>query len=236
MSIPEEITSEVQKLAPSAVIELFELDATALGLAELVRFHAGTNGLGNNVVWQGQTYTRYPVEITGFEISGQGQLPRPKMQVSNYLSSITSLLQQYEDLIGAKVTRKRTLAKYLDVVNFTGGVNVDADPAAEFPDDIFYIDRKSSENRILVEFELASSLDLAGVRLPRRQIIQNICVWQYRGAECGYIDTRYFDANDVETTEPSDKCGKRLSSCKARFGSGGDLPFGGFPGAGLIKT
>lgn len=231
----ELIAREIQKLAPSAVVELFVVDATNVG-ADLFRFHAGTNGIGGNVVWQGETYIRFPVEVTGFEISGQGQLPRPKLRLSNVLGAITTVLLAHDDLIGAKITRKRTLAKYLDDVNFPGGLNVDADPTAEFPDDVYYIDRKLSESRDLVEFELCSTLDLAGVMLPRRQVIQNLCTWIYRGPECGYTDTRYFTANDVATDDSSkDRCGKRLTSCKCRFGSGGDLPFGGFPGAGLIK-
>jgi len=64
--------------------------------------------------------------------------------------------------------------------------NPTADPAAEFPVDIFYIDRKASETKDAVEFELSSSFDVAGVQLPRRQIIQNVCTWRYRGAECGW--------------------------------------------------
>ena len=49
-------------------------------------------------------------------------------------------------------------------------------------------------------------------------------------------------SNYVNTTEPrvqtgqinpaDDVCGKRLSSCKARFGATNSLPFGGFPGLG----
>lgn len=234
MSAPESITSELQKLEPSAVIELFVLDCTAIG-GEIIRFHAGTNELRQNIVWQGQTYTRYPVQVTGFEISGQGQLPRPKMRVSNVLSAITALLLEFDDLAGASVFRKRTLKKYLDAVNFADG-NPSADPDAAYPDDHYYIDRKTAENRDVVEFELASVLDLAGVVLPRRQIVSNLCTWRYRGGECGYTDTRYFRSDDSETTEVTeDKCGKRLSSCRARFGSGSDLPFGGFPGAGLRR-
>lgn len=235
MSTPQTITSEVQKLAPSAIIELFELDATSVG-AGVLRFHAGTNSLRQPVVWQGLEYTPYPVEATGFDMNGQGSIPRPKLRVSNQLSAITVLLLQHEDLIGAKFTRKRTLAKYLDAVNFPGGMNATADDEASFPDDIYFVDRKVAETRDVVEFELASSLDLQGVQLPRRQIIQNICVWVYRGGECGYTDTRYFKADDTSTTVAGeDKCGKRLSSCKARFGAQNSLPFGGFPGAGLIK-
>jgi phage-related protein len=75
-------------------------------------------------------------------------------------------------------------------------VNPDADDTANFADDIYYIDRKSHEDRDMVEFELASSVDLAGVQLPRRQVIQNICTWQYRGAECGFTGAPVFDAND----------------------------------------
>jgi lambda family phage minor tail protein L len=235
VSAPETITSEIQKLDPSAVIELFEVDATSLGASDVFRFHSGTNGLGTDIVWKGETYIRYPIEITGFELSAQGQLPRPKLAASNALSAITAVLLQYEDLIGAKVTRKRTHARFLDAVNFDGGVNADADPDAAYPDDIYYIDRKAAENRDSVQFELASSIDLAGVQIPRRQVVQNLCPWRYRGAECGYDDDQYFTENDEETSDVSaDRCGKRLTSCKLRFGSGADLPFGGFPGAGLI--
>lgn len=235
MSTPLEITSEIQKLEPSAIIELFELDASIVG-GGILRFHSGTNQLSQNVIWQGNVYSRYPIQATGFEISGQGQLPRPKIRVSNYLSAITAYLLQYQDLIGSKITRKRTLKKYLDAGNFVGGVNPTADPDAHFADDIFFIDRKSVENREFVEFELASSMDLTGIALPRRQIIQNLCSWRYRSSECGYTGDSYFKADDTPTTDPDqDKCGKRVSSCKARFGATGDLNFGGFPGAGLFR-
>lgn len=259
MTTPLEITSEIQKLAVSAVIELFELDATAIG-DSVYRFHAGTNGLSNDVVFGGLTYTRFPIEAEGFEISGNGQLPRPKLRVANVSGAISFLVLTFGDLIGAKLTRRRTLAKYLDAVNFpypndsaeslvldfiSGSYandtldlvrNPDADPDAQFPEDIFFIDRKSVENRNLVEFELSASFDVAGVQLPRRQIIQNVCPWVYRGGECGYTGTSYFDTNDQPVGALGlDRCGKRLNSCEIRFGTNAPLPFGGFPSAGLIK-
>jgi lambda family phage minor tail protein L len=236
MTTPASIHEEINKLAPSAVIELFEIDGSSVGLEDLLRFHAGTNGLRQNVTWKGEVYNRFPLEVTGFEISGQGQIPRPKLRVSNQLSIITTYLLAYGDLIGAKITRKRTHKRFLDAVNFPGGVNPDADPTAEFNDDIFYIDRKASETRDFVEFELASSMDLAGVGIPRRQIIQNLCPWKYRGAECGYTGDDFFKTDDTPTDDSSlDVCGKRLTSCKARFGTVAELPFGGFPGAGLFR-
>lgn len=83
-------------------------------------------------------------------------------------------------------------------------------------------------------FELASSLDMVAVRLPRRQYIQNCCTWLYRGADCGYSGGPVADAGGNPTTNPTlDACGKQLSDCKLRFGANAVLPFGGFPGCGL---
>jgi lambda family phage minor tail protein L len=235
MTYPLKISSELQKLAPNAIIELYELDASPFG-GSVYYFHAGTNALTQIVTWQGQEYQPYPVKITGFEISTGGQIPRPKMAVSNISGIITALVLAYDDLLGAKVTRKRTMQKYLDAVNFSGGVNPNADPTAEFPDDIYYVERKTSENKSAVEFELSASFDVQGVKLPRRQIIQNICPWKYRGAECGYAGTNYFDSNDQPVGSLGlDVCGKRISSCELRFGANAELPFGGFPAASLIK-
>ena len=229
------IRSEIQKLAPSAVIELFVLDLSLFSQGS-VYFHAGTNSLQQRLTWQGKTYEAFPIQVEGFEFNGNGQIPRPKLKVANVTGAITAMVLIYQDLVGAKITRKRTLAKYLDAVNFPGGVNPTADPTAEFADDIYYIDRKSRETRDVIEFELAASFDLEGVNLPRRQIVQNVCPWRYRSSECGYTGTSYFDANDQSVASSTqDICGKRLSSCQARFGQNAELPFGGFPAAGLFR-
>ena len=48
------------------------------------------------------------------------------------------------------------------------------DPTAEFKRQIFTVDRKSTETREVVEFELAAPTDLAGVRIPKRQCTRSI--------------------------------------------------------------
>ena len=217
------------------LVELFEIDATIVG-GSLLRFHNGVNQLGADVVWQGNTYSRYPVEARGFEFNGRGQMPRPTLRVANATGLMGALVRTYQDLVGCKFTRRRTMLKYLDAVNFTGGVNPTADPSAALPDDVYFIDRKASENKVMLEFELAAAFDVAGVQLPRRFIVQNVCQWTYRGGECGYTGTNYFDAKDASVSSLSlDSCGKRLTSCKARFGQYSELPFGGFPAVGLLK-
>lgn len=228
------IYADIQSLEVGQIVELFELDATSIG-GSITRFHNGVNPLGGDVVWQGNTYYRFPIEASGFEYRGQGQLPRPTVRVANVTGIIGALVRTYDDLVGAKFTRKRTLVKYLDAVNFSGG-NPNADPTAAFADDIYFVDRKSNENKVIVEFELAAAFDVSGVMLPRRSIVQNVCPWKYKGGECSYSGTNYFDKNDNPVTSSADDvCGKRLSSCKARFGQYAELDFGGFPSAGLTR-
>lgn len=229
------IESDVQKLSPGQLVDLFELDATAAG-GTILRWHNGVNGLSNDVVWQGNTYARFPVEASGFERSGKGAMPRPRLKVANVSGLIGALARELSDLVGAKITRRRTFSRYLDAVNFAGGVNAQADPNVGFPDEIWFVDRKANENGVFVEFELAAAFDVAGVQLPRRQCIQNVCPWGYRSAECGYAGGPVADRNDTPTADASlDQCGKRLASCKLRFGQYAELPFGGFPGVGLIR-
>lgn len=233
-------TLDLQQLSAGSLIELFVLDTTALtdstGESELFRFHAGTNGLRTPVVWQGETYQPFPINATGFEVTGRGVLPRPRLLVANVTSLIGAICRELQDLIGARVVRKRTFVKYLDAVNFPGGVNPTADPTIYLPDVVWFVHRKVSEQKIAVEFELAAPFDVQGVMLPRRQVIQNMCPWLYRGAECGYAGGPVADVNDSPTSDLAvDRCGKRLASCQLRFPSPVELPYGGFPGAGRVR-
>ena len=229
---------ELAKINPSAIIELFELrlDSALHGSSDIYRWHAGTNAdVTGNIVFGGQTYERIPVKADGFEYTNTGTLPRPTLTVSNLGSEITAILlvvnatTKGNDLGGAEVRRIRTLKKYLD------GESA-ADPNVQFPQERWFIDRKASETRDAVSFELASKFDLAGQSIPKRQLIANVCQWKYRSSECSYAGTNYFDVNgNSVTTEAEDVCGKRVASCKLRFGENNELPFGSFPGAGLVK-
>ena len=191
--------SELEKPNLSNIVELFELElVTAIhGANTVYRFHNGVSEFdGANIVFNGNSYTRMPIEANGFDYSGK-TLPRPKLRISNILGTITSLLLTLpQGLEGAKITRLRTLERYLDDNNFKpdylllesgdyfllesgdyiyqeGIVNPhgDADSSMLFPTEVFYIDRKSSENRVAVEFELAASFDLEGVGIPKRQVL-----------------------------------------------------------------
>ena len=124
MAVP---VSALQEINPGAVIELFtlQLDTTLHGSNTIYRFHNGANLNANGeVVWAGNTYLRFPIECTGFEFTGTGTLPRPTISVSNIFGTLTAIMQNVNqttvgnDLNGAKLTRIRTLARFLDAVNF----------------------------------------------------------------------------------------------------------------------
>lgn len=231
MSTPQSIQEQLQSLEPSAIIELFQLELTAAvnGVDSTLYYHAGTNELTSDVVFNQITYTAFPIEVDGFEVTSKGTLPRPSMKVSNANNSISALIVLYNPL-QAKVTRIRTCKKFLDAANFASG-NASADSTAKFEDEVWYIDRVANENTQLVEFELTSRLDLTNLALPRRQVLEH-CPWQYKGEECGYKGSASFDLNDNPTVPSGDVCAKKYSSCTKRFPSG-NLPFGGFPGARL---
>ena len=185
------VFSEVQKINPSAIIELFtlQLDSSLHGANTIYRFHAGSSLNANGqIVWAGNAYLRFPIQATGFAYQ-RGQIPRPKLVVSNALGTISAILLLLNqtttgnDLTGATVTRIRTMARFLDSINFPNNSNPlgTPDPTAEFKRQIYKIDRKATENREIVEFELAGSIDMAGVRAPKRQctraLFPSICTF-----------------------------------------------------------
>lgn len=224
------IREEIQRLEVGEIVELYEVDATALG-GEIYRFHGyGTEGV---ITWQGLEYSPWPIKASGFAMTGQGRMPTPKLSMGNVGGFITALVVFFNDLVGSTVIRRRTLGKYLDG-------RPDADPTEEFPPETWYIEQKAGEDSEQVVFELSSALNFQGVQLPRRQIIANNCQWRYRGAECGYTGPPVADEYDIITTDAAkDKCGKRVGSCQIRVAAmpewDGEIPYGGFAAAGLTR-
>ena len=195
MAIP---VSELQKLNPSARIELLVLELVeglhyATGNPSNVpttfRFHSGSNMNSNaEIIWQANSYQRLPIEFEGAEFTGKGQIPRPTLTVAN-LGGITrsgsvitltdfllivNLTTPHNDLMDAKLTRITTLASELDAANYSSCSNPFGTPSSnELPQEIFFIDRKVLESRQVVQFELVGALDQQNVKLPRRQVTRN---------------------------------------------------------------
>lgn len=214
------IRTDSQQLAALEVVEMFVFDDTGIGGTNVLRWTSGTTETDNVIVWQGEQYQPFPVETEGFEQTGTGKLPRPTLRASNVGGQFGAYVRSMKDALGAKVTRKRTLGKYLDAINFPDG-NPYADPNTHYPDEIFFVARKALENSAMIEMELSVAFDVNNVMLPRRQVIAGVCQWKYRSPECSYTGPPVQDIYGLPTTNPAqDQCRKTLAACKARFGNG----------------
>lgn len=230
------ITEDSQKLTQDAQVHLYEVDLTPLGNNYVVRFTRHGRP-GGNVTFNGNVYTPWDVDVSGFSWDGNGAFPQPKLKLANMLGTLTSLAQTYGDFIGATFTRIRTYEKYLDD-------GASPDPSAIMRPDVFTIEQKTEQNKVYIEWRLSSIIEETDRLLPGRVVMRDWCPFRYRqwnataGAfnydhvTCPYTGTRYLDENDVATNQAGDKCGRTLNSCMKRFGSRSEIKFGGFPGVG----
>jgi lambda family phage minor tail protein L len=235
-SQPVGLTALVQGFELDDYVELYELDARSLG-GDITRFTSSAFETGP-VRRGGNDYLPMPVETEGWEWSGRGPLPTPILRVANVSLAFGAAVIAFGDLLGATVTRIRTFRRYLDGQPL-------ADSTACFPLDIYRIDRKRLYTKVVIEWELAAATDQQGVYLPRRPILRNACTHRYRiwtgtsfdytEATCPYAGDDYFDANGRPTTAAGDRCGKKLSDCKLRFGTA-PLPTRAFPGVARIPA
>ena len=241
------IERSAQSLTPGVEVVLYELDLTGIvsattGVAgDLYRFCSSAEMGTNQVLFGGNAYTPIGIETDGFEVSGKGRLPTPRIKISNIDLWGSAIIASLGEPVGAKVTRYITFDRYLDTVS-------DPDPEAVFLPQIFTIERKVSQNRDYVEFELSAAIDQSGRMLPKRQILRDYCTHIYRRwdattnsfdyskATCPYIGSNYYNSQDAAVSSAAeDGCGKLISSCKLRF-PGLPLPTRAFPGVGRIRT
>lgn len=214
----KKVFKEAAAIDPSSVIDFFEIDTTNiqfdLSLTDtkvfsetddsspsqdrIFRFHNSISLTTRSIVFNGRTYTAAPIAVEGMELTSRGALPRPTLSLSvkpegvQVLSQLKSVLNKIGDLTGAKFTRIRTFAKFIDAANSTRLTskikNHDPDPNAILSHDIYFIDRKINEGQQTLEFEMASSIDLENFGVPKRLVVQDTCQWQYRGEGCCYTN------------------------------------------------
>jgi len=214
----------MSNLTPSSVMTFFEIDfnellknsgsnkkltnvqpSTRVDYSDgILRFHNNANIFNSYVKWRGVKYFPAPIHAEGFEVTSRGTLPRPTLSIASQskdgidqISLLRHEIRSFGDIVGAKVTRRKTYAKYLDKENFElAGPHAkdlqqlpdgyEPDPYAEMPPDVYFIERKMSENKMVLSYQLTSVLDLEGYKLPRRMIVSDKCMWQYRGLGCWY--------------------------------------------------
>ena len=205
---------ELVNLEPTAMLDLFLIYYKfPRDDFNFVAISPSSNGIENGIIWQGVQYLPVPIETEGFKTIGEQELPKPKIRISNKDFFASRYVSKFEDLVGAKVVRKRVFARFLDDANFTNknGDNINAylnttdyphvggdilggggnpfgaaDPEAGLPDEVYYINRKSSESKSLMEFELVTPLEMENYKIPNRAGFSRYCYWVYRGYGCRY--------------------------------------------------
>lgn len=209
------IAKEVQALhlAPDeALVSLFEFT----GFNTTLYFHA--ENTHENIYWNNNAYEAFPMVIEGIEKHADGAAARPTLIIPN-VSSLFKVGSKFdtdgvqgtnsfviEDLLGKRVTVRKTLSKY--VSEGTNNANLSA---FEFPKAEYIIDRIASKTSLAVTIELASPFELANVKVPSRVVTGKYCPWVYQGWALGNTDVRSachwsakvsgLDANGNEVTD-----------------------------------
>lgn len=234
------LNANAQSASFGEMVTLFQLDCTSIPGGSVLHF---TSSVFNDeaIVFNAQAYT--PVDITaeGFEYSGQAAFPTPILKLSNVTKLGSALVLTYDDLIGAQLTRIRTLKQYLDD-------GATPDPSQIFTPDVYVVEQKMRHTRTSIEWKLSASIDQQGAKLPSYDLARDYCSREYRRynavteetdystATCRYSGA-YLDENGDVTLDPAldVPCPKTLTGCKDRFGANAPLPFKGCPGLGRFR-
>lgn len=103
---PSEHVVESQKLTADALVDLFEI---------ILKDQPVVIRLKNNdtVVWQGNQYEGWPIQLTGEKRTAEEELPRPRFQFMNP-EGLFSKFAIRGDLNYATVRRKRVLLQHIE--------------------------------------------------------------------------------------------------------------------------
>lgn len=214
-----------------SIVTLYQIDTAIYG-GGLIYLTPIVDELRNEVVFNGNTYTPFPIDAQGFQMSS-GKAPRPTVGLSNLQALLVGGINQYRGLQNCPFIRIRVRRSELDDQNpniTTDFVNYDK----------YYINQMTRQTAVYVEFELITALELANrQQFPRNQMV-NYCNLIYRKWNattssfdissvnpCPYAGTQYFDEFNQVVRQSLDRCSKTVTGCELRFRTA--LPFNGFP-------
>lgn len=229
-------TVQLQSIEDS-LVELFEI--TLRGSNDIdVRFVSGLAEGTDNIYFptaDGQSLNEYialPASIGNIEIDSAGAANRPIFEIANLISLGRSIesnsdgsgdeqtwqqildskgIEKPEDILGARLTYRRTLFKNTYKVADVSGWTTTA--PIEFPKTSYIMERIKAETGVMVSYELVSPFDLEKIKLPNRTIVGKYCPWKYQGiaidqderSGCTYptdgsVQSKFFNIEDEEIT------------------------------------
>jgi len=185
------------KLENYVILDLFELELDAS--EGYLRFH-GSKNFSQDLIFQNHKFTFIPCELSNLESSSDGRQSKPTLKISNINNYMSYVLKDRNNLIGKNFIRKKVLAKDLDASNFTDGKNPFgfSNFKTFITYDIFVINLKKSENKELIELELATKIDVQNISVPARKVTNDTCSWSYKCYGCNYGNTADYKGPSFE--------------------------------------
>jgi len=197
------IATDAHRLASksSVFVSLYELEMGG------TTYYFHSEAKEGDIVFDGNTYSEFPIFLEGVEMAADGAINRPTLTVANVKSLLDSNTKsdlglpstfELSDFIGSRITKRQTLEKYTGV-----GVT-----AYEFPVDTYVIDRITNRNQLMIQMELTSPFDFGGKRVPSRIVTGKYCPWLYKGYNLSDKDDtasacRWKDENQIVETSGS---------------------------------
>jgi len=142
------INSHIHEIEPSTPVFLYEIDLNEIKPAMVsypnkegpvkdgvIRVHNDFNLFNINrgiISWRGNLYFPFPIYGEQFDITSNGTIPTPRIKFSSqflddefnsFYKYIRMQINELKDIVGSKVTRRKTFVRYLSPNNFPAGVN-----------------------------------------------------------------------------------------------------------------
>ena len=151
----------------------------------------------DQVTFQGNAYAPHLMLDSPIRLTEQLRLEPVRLRLQNIdLQTAQMLKTEQSDVQGVEATVERLfLAANEAVILFRGRIG-----------EIQLNERDAA-------LTLEGDLDPTATELPRRKY-SNLCVWDFKDANCGYADG--VDPDDPQTGQPFLVCPKDFASCRAR--------------------
>jgi lambda family phage minor tail protein L len=169
-------------------VDLFILDLSNWGTTTPHRYTNQVWPDNTPIRWDGNEYEPAAIQISGQQASTDTTL-QAKLSIGNVDGIPSTLLLNYDDLRGAKITWIQTKAKHLDQ-----GSDPDSNAIIDYA--TFTVQRVSNENELVVELDLSYGEDLVNLVLPQQFLSATVCIHFYRdGADqCPFSGPAVSDA------------------------------------------
>lgn len=215
-NLPSLFDKETAKAEQSKILHLFTLDVYRDGSRVDILHFVDNN---YDVVYNGVTYTRFPIKYSAINISSDGTIDKASISAANVNREMMTLIELNDGLRNSKLRIMTVYEKFIDRIytvaedcSVTSKVNPNKDLSA-YIDDVFIIDSYQADENV-IQFQLEPVINL-NVKIPRRRFLPNSCTFKFKdAATCGY-------------SGPATKCDKTLENCKDLNNS---VRYGGFPG------